>query len=66
MIDTRGKSCPEPVIMVKQAMESREDKYEVLADNKVSVENIKRFAEHAGYKAVATEADDEYTILITK
>ena len=66
MIDARGRSCPEPVIMIQKAMASKESKYEIMVDNRVSVENVTRFAEHSGYKVSVTEKDDEYTLTITK
>ena len=47
-IDARGLSCPEPVIMTKNAMASREAAYEVLVDNVTAKENVSRFAVHQG------------------
>ncbi len=65
-VDARGLSCPEPVIMTKNAMASNENAYEVLVDNPTSKENVTRYAEHQGYKVSVTEADGEYTLSITK
>lgn len=66
MIDARGKSCPEPVIMIKKAMASKEIHYEMLVDNRVSVENVTRFAEHQGYTVEVSENDEEYTLKINR
>ena len=66
MIDARGRSCPEPVIMIKKAMESKESSYEMMADNRVSVENVTRFAQHNGYQVKVTEQSEEYLLNITK
>lgn len=67
MIDTRGKSCPEPVIMVSNALKSGESVYEIMADNRVSVENITRFAKKAGYSvAVEPDGDDEFKLVLSK
>lgn len=66
MIDARGLSCPEPVIMVQKAMTTKENKYEVMVDNRTSVENITRFAEHQGYKVSVTENGGEYTLICTR
>ena len=30
-VDTRGLSCPEPVILTKKALAAKEDSYEILA-----------------------------------
>lgn len=65
-VDARGLSCPEPVILTKQAMASKEDAYEVLVDNGASRENVTRFAENQGYKVSVSESNGEYTISITK
>ena len=37
-VDTRGLSCPEPVILLRKAMASKESAYTVLVDNAVSKE----------------------------
>ena len=65
-IDARGLSCPEPVILISQAMNSGEAAYEIKVDNRVSRENVTRYAEHQGYKVDVTEADGEYTLAIRK
>ena len=65
-IDARGLSCPEPVILASQAMKSGENAYEIIVDNRVSRENVTRFAEHQGYTVSVTEADGEFTLAISK
>ena len=66
MIDARGRSCPEPVIMVKKALASKEASYEMMVDNRVSLENVTRFANHAGYEVKVTEQGDDFLLNITK
>jgi len=66
MIDVRGLSCPEPVIMVQKAMESGESQYTVQTDSKPAVENITRFIVAHGYTVVAKEEQGEYILTITK
>lgn len=65
-LDARGLSCPEPVILISQAMKSGEAAYEIVVDNRVSRENVTRYAEHQGYKVDVTEADGEFTLKIQK
>ena len=76
-IDARGLSCPEPVILISQAMKSgenayeiivdnRENAYEIIVDNRVSRENVTRYAEHQGYAVSVSEADGEFTLTIRK
>ena len=49
-LDARGLSCPEPVIMIRKAMASKEKRYEMIVDNQTSKENVTRYAEHQGYQ----------------
>ena len=65
-LDARGLSCPEPVIMISQAMKSGEATYEILVDNRVSRENVTRYAEHQGYRVSVTEEKGEFTLAISK
>ena len=66
MIDVCGLSCPEPVILVKNAMASGKNEYRVQCDSVVSKENIIRFAEHAGYRVSVEAQGAEYLLTITK
>lgn len=65
-LDARGLSCPEPVVMIRNAMASKEDAYEILVDNFASKENVTRFAEHQGYRVDVSEADGVFTLSIKK
>ena len=65
-LDARGLSCPEPVIMIRKAMMSKEAEYVIVVDNVTSRENVTRFAEHQGYNVAVTEKDGEYTLTIRK
>ena len=65
-VDARGLSCPEPVILASQAMKSGENAYEILVDNRVSRENVTRYAEHQGYTVSVTEAGGEFTLSLRK
>lgn len=67
MVDTRGLSCPMPVIMVQKAI--RKDApaaLEVLADAKVAVENITRFANSQGYQVAVSEDGLDFKLTLTK
>lgn len=65
-LDAKGLSCPEPVIMIRQAMMSKENAYEMVVDNPTSKENVTRYAEHQGYKVTVKENNGEYTLTMTK
>ncbi len=65
-LDARGLSCPEPVMMIRAAMMSKEAAYEIMVDNPTSRENVTRYAKHQGYQVTYTENNGEYTLSITK
>lgn len=66
ILDARGLSCPEPVIMIRKAMMGRESAYTIIVDNIASRENVTRYAEHQGYTVSVSEQNGEYTLLIVK
>ena len=65
-IDARGLSCPQPVILVKNAIDKRNFPFEVLLDSTTSCENVTRMAEKNGCKVTLKEQDGEYTVTIEK
>lgn len=66
MLDARGLSCPEPVVMIRKAMATKENEYTMVVDNVTSKENVTRYAEHQGYTVTVTEQGGEYTLNIKK
>ncbi len=57
LIDTRGLSCPQPVLMVFPHLSGAEP-LDVLVDNNASQENVSRAARKQGWAVeVKTEAD---------
>lgn len=66
MVDARGCSCPEPVIMIKKALASKESRYEMLVDSKNALENVKRFVQGEGYNVEVTEENNEFKLVISK
>lgn len=65
-LDARGLSCPEPVILIRKAMATGEDRYEMVVDNITSKENVTRYAEHQGYQVTVTQQGEEYFMVMTK
>ena len=43
IVDARGLSCPEPVVMTRNAMAGKEPAYQVLVDTVAAKENVTRF-----------------------
>ena len=67
IVNARGRSCPEPVIMTKNAIDSNPNEaIKVVVNAYVAVENITRFAKSKGYKVNVEENGDEYTLDIRK
>ena len=49
-IDTRGLSCPQPLVLFHQAIaENADTPLDVLVDNEASLENVTRAAEKKGW-----------------
>ena len=67
MIDTRGLSCPIPVVMVREAIKKTgAAQLEVLADAQVAVENITRMATNQGYQVSLAADGDEFKLTLSK
>ncbi|MCF0150915.1 MAG: sulfurtransferase TusA family protein [Firmicutes bacterium] len=65
-LDARGLSCPEPVVMIRKAMQSKENAYRIVVDNTTATENISRFVKNQGYNVVVTQENGDYVLDITK
>lgn len=65
-VDARGLSCPEPVIMTKNAFSSKEGAYEILVDNVTARENVTRFATHQGYQVTYEEQGEDFLLHVRK
>jgi len=61
VVDARGLSCPEPVVLTMKAVKDN-DEVEILVDTNVSKENVRRFLEDKKY-LVEVEEKTDYFIL---
>ena len=66
IIDACGLSCPQPVIMLKKAIDSGSTNCQILVDNQTAVENISRFSENAGFKASSQKQGEDFLITVEK
>ena len=66
IVDTRGLSCPQPVILAKNSINKGVFPVEVLLDSTTSCENVTRMAEKNGCKVTLKEQNGEYTVTIEK
>lgn len=49
IVDAKGLSCPQPVLMTKKALEKSSVPLKVLVDDRTPLQNIIRFAGNSGY-----------------
>ena len=65
-IDACGRSCPEPVILAKKAVDSGEKEFDVLVDNKTAAGNVTRFAQNAGFEVKTADADGVFRLSVKR
>ena len=65
IIDACGLSCPEPVLKLKQVIDSTNE-IELLVDSQVCVENCSRFAESKGFRVLVNGGSGQYAMILTK
>ena len=67
LVDARGFSCPQPVIMSQGAIQAGVFPVEVLVDTVTSRENVRRMAERQGCRVEITELDnEEFKLTLTR
>ena len=65
-VDARGLSCPQPVLLTKQAVDKGEFPIEVLVETVTSRENVRRMAENWGCKVQVEEMGDEFKLTLVR
>lgn len=50
IIDARGRSCPEPLLLTKKALGKAPRILQVMVDNTTARDNVQRFAKNLGYR----------------
>ena len=65
-VDARGLSCPQPVILTRQAIQGDEFPIEVLVETVTSRQNVKRAAEKADCTVRVEQVGDEFKLTIRK
>jgi TusA-related sulfurtransferase len=67
LVDARGFSCPQPVIMAHKAIQEGQFPFDLLVETVTSRDNVCRMAEKTGCTvSVAAVADDEFKLTITR
>ena len=63
-VDARGLSCPEPLMMANAALKDGNKAFKILVDAPHQKTNIEKFAKDHGKKAMVSEKDSYYEIVI--
>ncbi len=67
LVDCRGLSCPEPVMLARQALqENPENTVTVMVSNAVARDNVTRMAKSLGRKVSVQEEGEEFELSIEK
>ena len=61
-IDARGRNCPEPVLMTRNAVLPDVTELKTLVDNHVARENVSRFMKSKGFRVECVEQDGEFAV----
>ena len=64
-IDARGKNCPIPVILANKEIENNVLSFNILVDNAIAVENLKKLAKNKGYHVDFTGNGSDYSVAFT-
>lgn len=65
-VDARGLSCPQPVILARNAAKGGEFPFEVLVDAHASCDHVRRAMEMFGCRVEVAEDGEEFRLTITK
>ena len=65
-VDARGLSCPQPVILARNAIKTGEYPIEVLVETVTSRENVRRAVEKLGCTVQVEEMGEEFKLTLTR
>ncbi len=67
IVDARGLSCPEPVLLAKQAIDGlASGTIDIVVDTATSCENVTRFAQSRACSVEVTKRDDDCCVVHVK
>lgn len=66
VVDARGLSCPEPVLLAKSEADKGTKNFTVLVDLDVAKENVTRYLENSGYTVAVKEIGEDFELTATK
>jgi TusA-related sulfurtransferase len=67
VVDARGLSCPQPVIITRNAMKrAGKGSIEVLVETGTSRDNVSRMARKEGWHVEVLDAEDGFKLILSK
>ena len=66
LVDARGLSCPQPVIMARQAIKEGQFPIDILVETVTSRENVRRAAQREGCQVEVQQSGDEFKLVLRK
>lgn len=66
IVDARGKSCPQPVILTKKEVDAGEVNITIIVDNETSKTNVIKFGTNLNYKCTEEVKEDGIYITLSK
>lgn len=64
IVDARGLSCPEPMMLTEEALKSEKGTFKVLVTEPHQRMNVEKYAKDHGRKSTSTETEDGFEIII--
>jgi TusA-related sulfurtransferase len=65
-VDARGLSCPQPVILARNAIQAGQFPIEVLVETVTSRENVRRAADKLGCTVQVEDLGDEFKLTLAQ
>ncbi|MBN1497931.1 MAG: sulfurtransferase TusA family protein [Spirochaetes bacterium] len=66
IIDARGLSCPQPVVLTRKAIDAGLASFEITVSSEVSKENVLRALGNSNYRAEISRDGDDIIIKASK
>lgn len=64
VVDARGLSCPEPLMLTEEALRSGKESVKVLVTEPHQKMNIEKYAKDHGRKTTVEETEDGFAVVI--
>jgi selenium metabolism protein YedF len=64
IVDAKGLSCPQPVLLTKKTLEAGAKEFEVLVNDYIPKENVKRFCNSNNCEITETKTTDGWKLVI--